>query len=136
VKAAWQPIVDPEIFGLVQQRLSANKNKRKPDEWKRYPYPMTELLICGECGKHLGGKSAHVRTESTLLWHPRQIHSDGVSHLKRCRLERVRAERIETIVLESLKNWKRNPGFWIIGLIFTPKTLIKKSQPRRKIEVD
>ncbi|MBN8542039.1 MAG: recombinase zinc beta ribbon domain-containing protein [Deltaproteobacteria bacterium] len=61
--------------------------------WKRYPYPLTELLICGECGKHLGGKSAHGKTRKHHYYgHPRQINSDGVTHLKRCRLELVRAE--------------------------------------------
>ncbi len=105
VKASWEPIVDLEVFNQVQERLSNNKNKYKPDEWKRYAYPLTELVVCGECGKKLGGKSAHGKNKKHHYYgHPRQINSDGVTHLQRCRLERVRAERIEDLILKSLKN--------------------------------
>ena len=111
VKASWPALVDVETFNRVQARLTKNRNKFKPDQWKRYPYPLTELLICGECGKHLGGKSAHGKTRKHHYYgHPRQINSDGVTHLKRCRLERVRAERIESILLASLKKLIRTPG--------------------------
>jgi site-specific DNA recombinase len=111
VPAAWKPLIDTETFNKVQARLSLNHNKFKPEEWKRYPYPLTELLVCSECGKHLGGKSAHGKTRKHHYYgHPRQINSDGVTHLKRCRLERVRAERIEDIVLHSLKKVLSTPG--------------------------
>ncbi|HND84722.1 MAG TPA: recombinase zinc beta ribbon domain-containing protein, partial [Pseudobdellovibrionaceae bacterium] len=110
-KASWKPLVDLEVFNLVQEKLAANKHKFKPDEWKTYPYPMTELLVCGECGKHLGGKSAHGKTRKHFYYgHPRQLNSDGVSHLKRCRLERIRAERIEGIAIRSLKEILSKPG--------------------------
>lgn len=117
VKAAWPAIVDLEVFNQVQERLGNNKNKFKPDKWKKYPYPMTELLVCGECGKKLGGKSAHGRNKKHHYYgHPRQLNSDGATHLKRCRLERVRAERIEYIVLKSLKKLIKSPGlveYWL-----------------------
>ena len=113
VKASWQPIVDLKVFNQVQERLTNNRNKFKPDEWKKYAYPLTELVVCGECGKKLGGKSAHAKNKKHHYYgHPRQINSDGVTHLKRCRLERVRAERIEDLILKSLKN-----------LIAEPKTI-------------
>src|SRR5690606_33370524 len=54
VKAVWPAIIDPKLFDQVEEKLASNKNKFKPDEWKRYPYPLTELLVCGECGKKLG----------------------------------------------------------------------------------
>src|ERR1700735_5342748 len=102
---------DCDIFERVQSKLNSNKNKFKPAEWKTYPYPLTELLICGECGKHLGGKSAHGKNRKHFYYgHPRQIHSDGVTHLKRCRLERVRAPKTEELILKSLKKLAGNPG--------------------------
>src|SRR6185312_10235397 len=81
-----------------------NKNKYKPEEWKTYPFPLTELLVCGECGKHLGGKSGHGRNGKHFYYgHSRKFGPDGVKHLKRCQLESVRAPRIEEIILQSLK---------------------------------
>ncbi|MFN8790964.1 MAG: recombinase family protein [Bdellovibrionales bacterium] len=111
VKASWPAMVDVEVFNRVQERLSKNKNKFKPDKWKRYPYPLTELLVCGECGKKLGGKSAHGKNRKHHYYgHPRQLNSDGVTHLERCRIERVRAERIEDILLTSLRKVIQTPG--------------------------
>ncbi|MBL7545956.1 MAG: recombinase family protein [Bdellovibrionaceae bacterium] len=57
IKAVWPAIIDKDIFQKVQERLSKNKNRYKPESWKVYPFPLTELVQCGECGKSLGGKS-------------------------------------------------------------------------------
>jgi site-specific DNA recombinase len=78
---------------------------------------LTELLVCGECGKHLGGKSGHGRNGKHFYYgHPRQLNSDGITHLKRCKLENVRAPRIEEIILQSLKKLIDDPALlktWI-----------------------
>jgi site-specific DNA recombinase len=105
-QASWKPLVSVELFNQVQERLALNKNKLKPREWKRYPFPLTELLVCGECGKHLGGKSGTSKTNGLHFYygHPRQLNSDGVTHLKRCRVESVRVEKIEDVLLKSLKS--------------------------------
>lgn len=117
VPASWSAIVDEKLFEKVQKKLASNKNKYKPDEWKKYPYPLTERLVCGECGKNLGGKSAHGKNRKHHYYaHPRQLHSDGVSQHKRCRVETVRAERMEDILLKSIKGLLRTPGLiekWI-----------------------
>lgn len=111
VKASWPAIVDLDLFNRVQERLALNRNKFKPDEWKTYPYPLTEILICGECGKHLGGKSAHGKNRKHFYYgHPRQLNSDGFTHLKRCRLERVRAPRTEEMILKCLKKLAEDPA--------------------------
>ncbi len=99
VKASWPAIIDLELFIRAQERLKLNRNKYKPAEWKTYPFPLTEILVCGECGKHLGGKSGHGNNGKHYYYgHPRQLNSDGVTHLKRCQLENIRAPRIEYIL--------------------------------------
>jgi DNA invertase Pin-like site-specific DNA recombinase len=111
VKANWPAILDLEIFNEVQERLQLNKNKYKPEEWKKYPFPLTELLVCGECGKHLGGKSGHGRNGKHFYYgHPRQLNRDGITHLKRCTLENIRAPRMEEIILQSLKKLIDDPA--------------------------
>lgn len=111
VKAAWPAIIDVETFNKAQARLSLNKNKYKPAEWKSYPFPLTELLVCGECGKHLGGKSGHGRNGKHFYYgHSRRLSSDGVSHLKRCQIENVKAPKIEELILASLKKVVNDPA--------------------------
>lgn len=95
----------------MQERLQLNKNKYKPAEWKSYPFPLTEVLVCGECGKHLGGKSGHGRNGKHFYYgHSRRLNSDGITHLKRCKLETVRAPKIEEIILGSLKKVLHDPA--------------------------
>ena len=105
VKAAWKPLISDDLFQQVQERLHLNKNKMKPYERKNYAFPLTEILVCGECGKHLGGKSGTSQTGDKHFYygHPRQLKNDGVNHIRRCKLESVRVEKIEEIVLKSLK---------------------------------
>ena len=111
VKASWAGIIDEDLFSQVATRLSNNKNKYKPQEWKKYPYPLTEKLVCGECGKKLGGKSAHGKNKKHHYYaHPRQLHSDGVSQHKRCRVETLRAERMEDVLLKSIKHLLETPN--------------------------
>ena len=110
VPAAWAPIISKELFTQVQERLSSNKNKYKPIEWKKYSYPLTELLVCGECGKKLGGKSANGQGGTYRYYaHARQLNSDGVTHNRRCRIEKVRAERTEEMLVRSLKELLLTP---------------------------
>ncbi len=110
VPAAWPAIIDTDTFEKVQAKLQGNKSRYKPDEWKTYPYPLTQMLVCGECGKSLGGKSAHGKLKTHFYYaHCRNLKSDGLNHKKRCRLERVQAARIEDIVLKSLKSVVESP---------------------------
>lgn len=124
VKANWPSIIELDLFNRVQERLTLNKNKYKPDEWKRYPFPLTEMLVCGECGKHLGGKSGHGRSGKHFYYgHPRQLNSDGVTHLKRCQVENVRAPKVEEIILQSLKKLVNDPALLKTWLdIYSVKT--------------
>jgi uncharacterized protein YoxC len=91
--------------------LKANKCKHKPSEWKTYEFPLSEIVVCGECGKPLGGKSARGNGGKAHYYyaHSRQLKTDGVNHAKRCRLERVRAPRVEEIVLKSLQTVLSRP---------------------------
>ncbi len=124
VKANWPAIIELDLFNKVQDRLALNKNKYKPEEWKKYPFALTELLVCGECGKQLGGKSGHGRNGKHFYYgHARQLNSDGITHLKRCQLENVRAPRIEEIILQSLKKLVNDPALLKTWLeIYSAKT--------------
>lgn len=104
VKASWSGIVDEKDFLVVQSILQKNKQRYKPDEWKTYPYPLTGITTCGECGSKLNGKSAHGKTQKHHYYdHPRLLRSSGMGHVHSCEVQRVRAQKIEEIVSQSLK---------------------------------
>lgn len=103
VTANWPKLISQEDFDTVQKILTANKQKFKPNDWKTYPYPLTGITLCGECGKRLNGKSAHGKTQKHHYYdHPRILNVNGIPQHK-CQVQRVRAGRFEELILSSLK---------------------------------
>ena len=104
VKASWPGVITKADFDMAQKQLLKNKRRFKPDEWKTYPYPLSGIAVCGECGKALNGKSAHGKTKKHHYYdHPRTLQGDGLSHKHKCRIQRLRAPKVESLVLEQLK---------------------------------
>lgn len=110
-KASWPAIVEEKDFDEVQKVLESNRRKFKPNEWKTYPYPLTGITVCGECGMSLCGKSAHGKQRKHHYYdHPRTLKANGTGHIHKCQVQRVKAERFEDIVINSLKNILAEPG--------------------------
>lgn len=117
IKAVWPAIVNEETFNKVQERLSKNKNRYKPETWKKYPFPLTELVQCGECGKSFGGKSGTGRIEKHFYYgHPQLKNPLAKDHGHQCQVKNVRAPRLEEIVTRSLRALLNDPNLisnWI-----------------------
>lgn len=117
IKAVWPAIIDKDIFHKVQERLAKNKNRYKPESWKVYPFPLTELVQCGECGKSLGGKSGTGRKEKHHYYGHAQIKNPFTKETAyQCQVKNVRAPRLEEIVTKSLRSLLSDPSLiekWI-----------------------
>jgi site-specific DNA recombinase len=110
VKAQWEAIIDQKIFDRVQKVLEGNRRRFKPMSFKTYAYPLTGIAICGECGARLNGKSAHGKTKKHHYYdHARTLRGNGNGHKHNCRIQRLRAERVEELVLNSLKQILSDP---------------------------
>ncbi len=59
VKAVWDAIIPKTKFNKVQRMLKNNRSVKKTDSPRRYPYILTGLIYCADCGDKLCGKSAH-----------------------------------------------------------------------------
>lgn len=62
VKAVWKAIVKKSDFYKVGKMLKSNRSLKKKAGPKRYPYILTGLVYCLDCGDRLCGKSAHGRS--------------------------------------------------------------------------
>ena len=137
IQAVWKPIVDEITFNQAQERLTKNKNKYKPDEWKNHPFSLTELLVCGECGKPMGGKSGTGRSLEKHFYygHP-QIKNPFTKKLTHdCQIKNVRAPRMEEIVLNSLKQLINDPQLiekWVAIYRSAVKSDLPEVQSRQK----
>jgi site-specific DNA recombinase len=111
ITSAWKPLISPELFQKVQDRLKLNKNRYKPETWKKYPFPLTELITCGECGKHLGGKSGTGRIQKHFYYGHAQLKdpTKRISEIP-CQIKNVRAPRLEDLVMKCLKSVLADPS--------------------------
>ncbi len=50
-------LVDVQTFELVQKRLAEFAHKARENKMKAFDYFLSGSLICGECGRHIGGSS-------------------------------------------------------------------------------
>ncbi len=124
IKAVWPAIIDADMFQKVQERLAKNKNRYKPESWKVYPFPLTELVQCGDCGKSLGGKSGTGRIKKHHYYgHPQIKNPFQKEKPHDCQVKNVRAPRLEEIVMKSLRSLLNDPTLiekWIA--IYKSKT--------------
>ncbi len=135
VKASWPAILDKKVFDAVQKKLESNRRKFKPNEWKTYPYPLTGLAKCGECGLSLNGKSAHGKTKKIHYYdHPRTLRSYENGHVHECEVQRRNAEKTESSVLQSLKRILLEPGQLEKGIASYRKSQNKEA-PRLEREI-
>ena len=135
VKASWPAILDKKVFDAVQKKLEANRRRFKPNDWKTYPYPLTGLVKCGECGLSLNGKSAHGKTKKIHYYdHPRTLRSYENGHVHDCEVQRRNAEKTEDKVLQSLKRILLEPGQLEKGIANYRKSQNKES-PRLAREI-
>jgi site-specific DNA recombinase len=59
-KACWPEIISSEKFDRVQRILTKNFEGRVKTTFpNRYPFMLSTLMVCGQCGDGLPGKSAH-----------------------------------------------------------------------------
>ena len=104
--------------------MAKNKNRYKPESWKVYPFPLTELVQCGDCGKSLGGKSGTGRKEKHHYYgHPQIKNPFQKEKPHDCQVKNVRAPRLEEIVTKSLRSLLSDPSMiekWIA--IYKSKT--------------
>lgn len=141
IKAVWPAIIREDTFNKVQERLSKNKNRYKPETWKKYPFPLTELVQCGECGKPLGGKSGTGRTEKHFYYgHPQLKNPLAKNQVHQCQVKNVRAPRLEEIVTRSLMTLLNDPGLiakWIdIYQSKTTSELPEMQRQAKKLELE
>ena len=58
-KACWDGIIDEDTFNEVNETLKRNYRCLKTASDKRYPFLLSQITKCGQCGNKLTGKSAH-----------------------------------------------------------------------------
>lgn len=111
-KAVWDAIVSEEIFVKVQAKLAKNLSRKKPHSAVRYPYILSGMISCGECGETLCGKSAHGKNRKYPFYeHSRISKTQGTlkNQIYQCRPHRFPGEIVETKVWEAVEELLKKP---------------------------
>jgi site-specific DNA recombinase len=102
VKAIWDAIVDEVTFARVSELLTHNKTKlRVKSIGDRYPYILTGITFCKNCGNFMPGKSATGKTKKIPYYeHSWATKKDSCLSKKlfKCDPHRVPAQKLEPLV--------------------------------------
>ncbi|MAZ50105.1 MAG: hypothetical protein CME65_16200 [Halobacteriovoraceae bacterium] len=113
VKAVWKAIITKAKFKKVQKILAENKSVKKKANPRRYPYILTGLVYCADCGDKLCGKSAHGRSGKI------GYYEHGWRYRKNfCKTDRMHnctspnrfaAKRVHELVIEKIATLLNSP---------------------------
>lgn len=92
------PLVSPETWNLVCQRMENNRRLGSGKSHKDRVYLLSGLIRCGECGSAMSG----VTTVSKGIEYPRYICL-GKRREKKCRLKNVKADVLEKFILDYIR---------------------------------
>jgi DNA invertase Pin-like site-specific DNA recombinase len=113
-KAAWDAIVDEDVFGKAQALLKKNRHHKRTHGANRYPYTLTGVVMCKTCGHKLCGKSAHGRKEKIAYYE----HAWGTKQISLAQKKeicgsyhRILADRIQPLVWQDVKAFLTNEAF-------------------------
>lgn len=108
VRAAWEAIIDPETFEKAQTLLSKNRHRKRNHLDQRYPYTLSGVCFCRDCGDRMSGKSAHGRN-GKVGYYEHNLKSKHQASLmprqRQCDPFRVQARYVEPEVWREVKRY-------------------------------
>ena len=105
IENAIPPIIDKEIWNMVQERLH-NKAARAKNKAKR-EYLLSGLIECADCGaSYVGQCSVNTRGCET-----RYYCCGNKKRTRTCKNKNINADQIEVFVVQNLKNYLKTIDF-------------------------
>jgi len=109
VPAAWEPIIDAELFFRVQKRLELSRQleRRRVDEGDKRIFFVSGMIRCGHCGRALIGQSAHGRRQIHRYYGHKQLIGEKII----CPVKRYSAAEIEHTLIKHLDKVVTESGY-------------------------
>jgi site-specific DNA recombinase len=111
-KACWPAIIDFNTFERAQKLLTKNRYRKRSHLNLRYPYTLSGILFCAECGHRMNGKSAHGNGGKIPYYEHTWLskhQSSQTRKLKKCTVHRLQAKKIEPLVWKEVKAFLTDP---------------------------
>ena len=127
VKAVWDSIIDKSTFDRAQQLLKKNHQRKKPHSKTRFPYLLSGITYCMNCGDVMCGKSAY-GNGGKIGYYEHSWATKKESCLTKktfsCNPHRVLAKKLEPLVLDKVQSYICNDDF-ALELLKRAKTRFK-----------
>jgi site-specific DNA recombinase len=112
VKACWDAIVDPVTFERAQLLLKMNVKRKRPDYPNRFPFLLSGLVRCSECGVSMVGKTANGNGGKVGYYDHGNVHrrfqcTDAKP--SKCTHVRVQAVKLEEAVWRGVEEHLKRP---------------------------
>ncbi len=130
-KASWPAIIDDDTFNKAQELLKKNKYTKRLHHANRFPFVLSGLCVCSQCGDRMSGKSAHgASTKVPYYQHQKLTKKMAVTGnvLEKCQPFRIQAKIIEPVVWERVKQFIKSERF--------VDQLLKQAETPINIEID
>ena len=114
VPAVWEPILDRQIFERVNEMLTQNCNHKRTHGENRYPYTLSGITFCEQCGERMSGKSAHGKAGKVGYYEhikTARMQSGNPEKLQTHNPHRVPAIKLEPVVWQEVKNFVLSAAF-------------------------
>ncbi len=110
-KAVWDGIIDEETFKRAREILGKNYRRNRRSQYNRYPYLLTGLVYCGECGGSLWGKSATGNGGKVPYYEHGTVskHQTVLGEVKKCIRHRFPGKKLEDMVWAEIKKLLTDP---------------------------
>jgi DNA invertase Pin-like site-specific DNA recombinase len=102
---AHEPLVDPEVFRRVQEKLKANRRRTTPLP-ERGGFLLSKLLVCDACGGWMCGHRDRRDKRGLVVYRCGRAVAEG-----RCRLNIVAEEEVALKIIAALKERFLSPSF-------------------------
>lgn len=114
-KAVWPALISEATFHRAQELMEKYYGKPKVDQAKKYPFILSGVIKCGECGDPLVGRSAHGRYNRYAYydhgWAARKQHlvkdKDAIC---RCNPRRISAPSAESAIWKAVLDILNKPS--------------------------
>lgn len=114
VPAVWPAIIDAELFDRANKMLKANCSRRRTHD-NKFPYLLTGLVHCHECGERMAGASATSRSGKKIGYYEHLATRKTEASLKQKLLKhgprRIPSVKIEPVVWSEVKRFIEQDDF-------------------------
>ena len=134
VKACWDAIVDPITFERAQSLLKANVRKKRPDYPKRFPFLLSGLVYCDECGVSMVGKTANGNGGKIGYYDHGNVHRRFQCvevKPEKCSHVRVQAVKLEEAVWQEVEKHLRDEML-VQAIVSDAKTEFEADEARNE----